>query len=138
MGLTIGEVASRSHNSCSAIRYYEKEGLLPRVARVSGRRVYDLSILGRLRLISLARSADFGINEIKELLGQFAGDSPPNIIWQRFASQKLEELDRKIEDMLALRKAMGDTLNCLCPNLANCDVINQSNSTSTSSGVPEK
>ena len=126
MGLSIGEVATRSHNSCSAIRYYEKEGLIPRVTRISGRRVYDPSILARLRLISLARSADFGIHEIKELLGQFAGDSPPNIIWQRFASQKLAELDKKIQDMLALRKAMGDTLNCLCPDLANCDFINQS------------
>jgi MerR family transcriptional regulator, redox-sensitive transcriptional activator SoxR len=126
MGFTIGEVATRSHNSCSAIRYYEKEGLIPRVARISGRRIYDPSILARLRLISLARSADFGINEIKELLGQFSGESPPNIVWQRFASQKLAELDKKIEDMLALRKAMGDTLNCLCPNLANCDVLNQS------------
>jgi MerR family transcriptional regulator, redox-sensitive transcriptional activator SoxR len=126
MGFTIGEVATRSHNSCSAIRYYEKEGLIPRVARISGRRIYDPSILARLRLISLARSADFGISEIKELLGQFSGDSPPNIVWQRFASQKLAEMDKKIEDMLALRKAMGDTLNCLCPNLANCDVLNQS------------
>jgi MerR family transcriptional regulator, redox-sensitive transcriptional activator SoxR len=126
MGLTIGEVARRSYNSCSAIRYYEKEGLIPRVARISGRRIYDHSILARLRLISLARSADFGISEIKELLGQFSGDSPPNTVWQRFASQKLAELDKKIEDMLALRKAMGDTLNCLCPNLANCDVLNHS------------
>ncbi len=126
MGLTIGEVANRSHNSCSAIRYYEKEGLIPRIARISGRRIYDPSILARLRLISLARSADFGINEIKELLGQFSVDSPPNIVWQRFASQKLAELDKKIEGMLVLRKAMGDTLTCLCPNLANCDVLNQS------------
>jgi MerR family transcriptional regulator, redox-sensitive transcriptional activator SoxR len=126
MGLTIGEVARRSYNSCSAIRYYEKEGLIPRVARISGRRIYDHSILARLRLISLARSADFGISEIKELLGQFSGDSPPNTVWQRFASQKLAELDKKIEDMLALRKAMGDTLNCLCSNLANCDVLNHS------------
>lgn len=126
MGLTIGEVATRSHSSCSAIRYYEKEGLIPRVTRISGRRVYDPSILARLRLISLARSAGFGISEVKELLGQFAGDGPPNIVWQRFASQRLAELDKKIQDMLALKEAMRDTLDCRCPNLANCDLINQS------------
>ena len=77
-------------------------------------------------MISLARSADFGIGEIKELLGQFAGESPPNIIWQRFAVQKLAELHKKMRDMLALKTALEDTLNCRCPSLASCDVINQS------------
>ncbi len=39
--LSIGEVAGRAGLATSAIRYYEREGLLPRAGRRSGQRVYD-------------------------------------------------------------------------------------------------
>jgi len=42
--LSIGEVARRSGVRTSAIRYYEKVGLLPKASRVNGRRLYDETI----------------------------------------------------------------------------------------------
>ena len=39
--MTIGEVAGRAGIKASAIRFYEKAGLLPKPNRTSGQRRYD-------------------------------------------------------------------------------------------------
>jgi DNA-binding transcriptional MerR regulator len=57
----IGEVARRSGLSTSALRYYERAGLLPPPMRVSKRRVYEQKVLGRIRIILLARHAGFTV-----------------------------------------------------------------------------
>ena len=65
---SIGEVAKRAGIAASAIRFYEAEGLIPKAPRRSGRRMYDPSILDRLSLIELAKSAGFTMAEIKRLV----------------------------------------------------------------------
>ncbi len=47
-GLSIGEVSHLSGVSTSALRYYERIGLVPPPPRVAGRRDYDASVLDRL------------------------------------------------------------------------------------------
>ena len=49
--MTIGEVAKRSGLQTSAIRYYERAGLLPKPARLGGQRRYDRSILRALAVL---------------------------------------------------------------------------------------
>jgi MerR family transcriptional regulator, redox-sensitive transcriptional activator SoxR len=46
-GLMIGELARQAGVAASALRYYEKAGLLPSPARASNRRLYDRGALGR-------------------------------------------------------------------------------------------
>ncbi|HYM70543.1 MAG TPA: MerR family DNA-binding transcriptional regulator, partial [bacterium] len=46
--LTIGEVAKRVGLRPSAVRYYERIGILPEPARQSGRRRYDDGVFRRL------------------------------------------------------------------------------------------
>jgi len=48
-GLMIGELARQAGVSTSALRYYEKGGLLPSPARASNRRQYDRGVLGHRR-----------------------------------------------------------------------------------------
>lgn len=50
-GFMIGELARRAGVATSALRYYEKAGLLPPPARASNRRQYDRGVLGRIRII---------------------------------------------------------------------------------------
>ena len=57
--LTIGQVASRTGLRVSAIRYYESRGLLPKVSRIGGRRVYEGLVLERLAIISWRRRPAF-------------------------------------------------------------------------------
>ena len=67
--LRIGQVARRAGISVQAVRFYEREGLLPRPARLpSGYRVYPESVIRRLRFIRRAKALGFSLREIRELL----------------------------------------------------------------------
>ena len=63
--LTISEVARQVGLQASAIRYYERIGLLPRAPRISGQRRYDTTALYRLAIIQRARQLGFTLTEIR-------------------------------------------------------------------------
>jgi MerR family transcriptional regulator, redox-sensitive transcriptional activator SoxR len=62
--LTIGEVARKAGLQTSAIRYYEKIGLLPKTQRIGGQRRYETSVLNYLEIIDVAKRAGFRMDEI--------------------------------------------------------------------------
>src|SRR5262249_51354094 len=67
--LTIGEVAQRARVAPSAIRYYERLGLLRADARQSGQRRYHTETLRRLVFIGMLRDAGLALDEIHGILG---------------------------------------------------------------------
>lgn len=70
MSLPIGEVSRLSGVSPDALRFYEREGLLPAVPRSSGgARRYDPAVLDQLRVITALRGIGFGLAEVRDLLG---------------------------------------------------------------------
>ena len=120
MPMTIGEVASRAGLRTSAIRYYESAGLLPRPPRRSGRRVYGESVLDRLALVALARSAGFTIAEIRTLLHGFGRETPPPARWRRLTDTKIRELTANIDRERAMLKVLRRLRRCECPTLSDC------------------
>lgn len=119
-GLRIGEVAERAGIAPSAIRYYESEGLIPRPGRRSGQRIYDETVVSRLALIDLAKSAGFTVAEIKLLLRGFSRRTPPGDRWRALAASKLEELDRRIQEATRMKEVLLAVTACECPTLADC------------------
>src|SRR6059058_3293516 len=97
VGLSIGEVAERAGLATSAIRYYERAGLLRPPRRASGRRVYDDDIFEALALIDLAQDAGFTVAETKTLMHGFDRTTPAAPRWRALAQQKLEEIAERIE-----------------------------------------
>ena len=69
--LVISEVARQVGLQASAIRYYERIGLLPQALRMSGQRRYDTTALYRLALIQRARQLGFTLTEIRDLFFGF-------------------------------------------------------------------
>lgn len=117
--MSIGEVARRSGMRSSAIRYYEKLGLLPPPSRVSGQRRYDANVLDRLAIVSFAKYVGFSIGEIRQLLNGFA-DRPPPERWRNMATRKLAEIDRVIAHARGVRSELAETLKRKCPKLVEC------------------
>ncbi len=115
--LSIGEVAKRTGLRPSALRYYEEVGLISPVARVSGRRHYESSVLDRLAVIACAQQAGFTIAEVRQLLG---GEDEPSARWRALAEQKLREVDTIIEKAQATRRLLEKSLGCNCVVLEEC------------------
>lgn len=118
--LTIGEVARRAGLNPSAIRYYERVGLLPRAPRISGQRRYSPDVLNRLSLVRMAQEAGFTLEEIRVLVSGFPQDTPPAERWQALASRKLEEIDALIRHMQTVRQVLQESLHCDCLTLDAC------------------
>ncbi len=121
--LPIGEVARRAGLNTSAIRYYERIGLLPRAARAGGRRRYDAGILEWLSLIALAREAGFTMAEIKRLVTGFSPGTRPAARWAELAARKLTELDETIARTERMRDVLRIALDCGCFRLEDCRAL---------------
>jgi DNA-binding transcriptional MerR regulator len=118
--LTIGEVSEETGLASSAIRYYEREGLIPRAPKEGGRRVYDPGILDRLAVIELAKQAGMTIRETKRLLGGLGGRRPAAEAWQRLTRDKLDEIDGRIERLEQMKHVLTVLRSCDCPTLDDC------------------
>ncbi|HEV3037671.1 MAG TPA: MerR family transcriptional regulator [Candidatus Angelobacter sp.] len=119
--LTISEVARRIGLRPSAIRYYETIGLLPRAARMSGQRRYDATALYRLAIIQQARQLGFTLTEIRHLFFGFRNVTRASERWRTLSQRKLEELDRLIDGIQAVRGLLKKIMaNCRCDTLDQC------------------
>lgn len=74
--LRIGELAEMAGCTPSAVRYYEREGLLPAPERIGGQRRYRATDADRLRLLLLLRSVGFGIRDLALALDRSAERAP--------------------------------------------------------------
>ena len=122
--LTIGEVAKRAGVATSAIRYYERVGVLPEADRVSGRRRYGPATVDRLATIAIAQRAGFTLDEITELLrGSDAGEASASL--QALAQRKLPEVKDLIARAEAMREWLQVAADCGCPTLDVCDLFRE-------------
>ena len=113
--MMIGAVAKQFGLAASALRYYERVGLMADVRRIAGRRDYCQDDLKRLGLIQLAQKAGFTISEIQTLLHGFSGRTPPSARWRQSAKTKRQELNRQIEQAAAMIRVLDNLLDCECP-----------------------
>jgi MerR family transcriptional regulator, redox-sensitive transcriptional activator SoxR len=113
----ISAVAEATGLQSSALRYYEKAGLIAPAGRAGGRRQYDPSVLQRLAAIALLQEAGFKIAEVRAVLA--AG----NDSWRTIAQQKLGELDAHISRIAHARELLVSAIECECSGLDTCGLI---------------
>ena len=113
----IGELARRTGVATSALRYYERLGLLPPAERVGQRRHYLPSTAERVALIRLYQDAGFTLAEIGRLLATTTRARPA---WGRLAKRKIAELDTRIAEARRAKKLIEHALDCPYPDLLAC------------------
>jgi len=107
MNMKIGELAERSGMPASTIRYYEKEGLLPKAQRgANGYRAYQDSALERLDLIQLGQNLGFSLEAIRTVTA-LQGDALKDTLLGKLDA-RLEEIDRLRAILDAQRSAVVD------------------------------
>jgi MerR family redox-sensitive transcriptional activator SoxR len=105
--LTIGEVARRAGVATSAVRFYERRGLLDADGRSGGQRRYRVETLRRLVFIGMLQDAGLSLDDIRGILG-----APDVGSWKAIATRRLELLDGEIERLERARTYLGGALLC--------------------------
>lgn len=118
--MKIGELAHRAALNASAIRYYEKLGLLAAPHRVGGQRRYPPDALDRVLLIRFAGEMGFSLPEIKLFLSGLREDAPVGPRWKKLAAKKLTQVENSIACYLRLKTLLQNLEHCHCASLKQC------------------
>lgn len=123
--LTIGEVAERSGMATSALRFYERQGLVHAERTASGQRRFRRDVLRRIAFIRIARRVGLSLDEIVDALDGLPVDRAPNSQdWQRLTRGWRQRIDERIALLDALRSGLTSCIGCGCLSLRTCALAN--------------
>lgn len=123
--LAIGEVARRAGFAASALRYYEREGLISGVRTDGGQRRYPRSVLRRLAFVRAAQNVGLSLDEVRAALATLPDSRvPTKADWARLSSSWRGRLDDQIAGLTALRDGLTTCIGCGCLSLRRCALSN--------------
>src|SRR5437867_9454965 len=110
-GLKISELARRAGVTAKAIRFYERKRVLPPAERApNGYRVYGDDAVEMLRFVRQATGLGLTLTEIKDVIAIRQGGRPPCTHVHRLLQDKAVELDRKLKDLVEVRRRIRQSL----------------------------
>ena len=118
--MKISALARQANLKPSAIRYYERIGLLPAPARTSGQRRYSSESLDRVLLVRFASEMGFSLSEIRVFLAGIRENAPVGSRWKKLAARKTVELRELVARARRLEKLMHGLSHCHCSSLHEC------------------
>src|SRR5262249_19949212 len=121
--MTIGEVARKAGVQASAIRYYEKIGLLAKTQRIGGQRRYDDCVLNYLAGIDVGKLAGVRVDEMRVLFQGFGKGTPAFRRWQLLARRKIAEMDDLIARAKKMKRLLEKADRCRCLDLEDCGKV---------------
>jgi MerR family transcriptional regulator, redox-sensitive transcriptional activator SoxR len=123
--LSVGEVAERSGFATSALRFYEREGLISAERTGGGQRRFERNVLRRLAFIRAAQHVGLTLSEVKDALGKLpASRTPTRADWTRISRMWRKRLDEEIDALEALRDGLDSCIGCGCLSLKTCLLSN--------------
>lgn len=131
--LTVGEVAVRSGIAPSALRYYEREGLIAASRTTGNQRRYPRNVLRRLAFIRAAQNVGLSLDEITSALATLPdGRTPTKADWTRISRLWRDRLDEQIAALRKLRDGLDSCIGCGCLSMQRCAVQNPADIAATS------
>ncbi|CDT24001.1 Cu(I)-responsive transcriptional regulator [Vibrio coralliirubri] len=123
--MNISEAAKLTNLSTKSIRLYEDKGVITAPLRSeNGYRSYDKKQIKELGIVAKARSAVFSLDECRALVELADNPCRESADVKAKALSKLEEVNKKIEDLLAIQKTLQEWVE-QCPGDSNshCPII---------------
>jgi MerR family redox-sensitive transcriptional activator SoxR len=118
--MKIGQLARSANLNASAIRYYEKIGLLAPSQRLGGQRRYPADAVHRVLLIRFASDMGFTLSEIKLFLSGLRDNTPVGPRWRKLADRKILEIEENLQRSVRLKLLLQNLLHCRCASLQVC------------------
>jgi MerR family redox-sensitive transcriptional activator SoxR len=123
--LTIGELSARAGVSTSALRFYERQGLIEARRTDGNQRRYPAVTLRRVALVQAGKAAGIPLQRIRAALGTLpSGKKPTKRDWERLSRSWRTELDARIETLEAIRGRLTTCIGCGCLSLKACGLLN--------------
>jgi len=112
--LSIARAAREAGVNTETVRFYERRGLIERLPRREGYRVYSPDQVARVRFIKEAQQIGFSLTEIKELLALRADPTADCSAVHQLVMATQQEVRRKIDRLREIDAAL-ETLIAACP-----------------------
>lgn len=123
--LTIGELSRRTGVATSALRYYEKEGLIEADRADSGHRRYTQATIRRVSFIKIAQEVGLTLHEIGDAMSSLPDNRTPNQQdWAKLSASWRPRLDAHIAMLERLRDRLDSCIGCGCLSLKRCSILN--------------
>lgn len=123
--LTVGVVAQRSGFAPSALRYYERLGLISATRTSGGQRRYQRSVLRRLAFVRAASNVGLTLDEVAAALATLPGNrTPTRADWTRLSRSWRRRLNEQIDALGRLRDGLDSCIGCGCLSLRTCAFSN--------------
>ena len=97
--------------------------MLPFAPRVSGRRLYDETVLRRLAIIDVAQQAGLSLDEIRQLLEH--GDDAMSERLRELAARRLPMIEELIERATQVRAWLEGAASCRCESFDDCPLFDE-------------
>jgi MerR family redox-sensitive transcriptional activator SoxR len=88
--------------------------------RISRQRRYGNDIIGRLRLLQVAREAGFSIAETRTFVTGFSASTPPAIRWRTLARRKMAEIEAQLAQLRRMQLLLESGFHCRCLSIEDC------------------
>lgn len=121
----MSDVAVRSGFTPSALRFYEREGLIKATRTSGNQRRYERSVLRRLAFIRAARNVGLSLDEVAAALATLPDSrTPTRADWTRLSRSWRARLDAQIAALERLRDGLDSCIGCGCLSLKRCAMSN--------------
>ncbi|MEU7740194.1 redox-sensitive transcriptional activator SoxR [Nonomuraea sp. NPDC050022] len=123
--LTIGELSERSGVPASALRFYERQGLIDSRRTTGNQRRYHRTTLRRVAFIRASQSVGIPLSVIGSVLAFLPEGVPPTReFWVRASECWSEEINARIERMERMRDRFTECIGCGCLSFEQCVLVN--------------
>ncbi|MGH3731480.1 MAG: redox-sensitive transcriptional activator SoxR [Micromonosporaceae bacterium] len=123
--VTIGELAARTGVAASALRYYERMGLIRAVRTGGNQRRYARSVIRRVSFIRIAQRVGLTLDEIRDALATLPQErTPTKEDWSRLSRRWRQHLDDQVTLLQRLREDLDGCIGCGCLSLKKCTLYN--------------
>jgi MerR family redox-sensitive transcriptional activator SoxR len=123
--LTIGEVSARSGVAPSALRFYERRGLITATRTDGNQRRYERAVLRRIAFVQAGRAAGISLEQIGAALETLPRNrTPGRRDWERLSNRWRADLDARIAVLTSLRERLTTCIGCGCLSIDKCELLN--------------
>jgi len=120
----ISDVSKETGLTADTLRYYEKSGLLKNIKRsASGIRLYSQADLSRLRFIQRAKTMNFTLAEISQLLQMRENPARAKKNVRQLTQNKLDEVEQHLKTLATLRNELTLLVNLCTGSADGCPII---------------